>query len=266
MKNPVVERFSEFYETWVWKLEEILHQLLEVSRQRTQVVKTDQELQALVSKVTSHLKEYYTIKWATAHEDVLVFFSPVWLSPLENAYLWITGWKPSMVFRLLESLKKPREGTLNVFYMTEEQQRKTEELRMKIRMEEEKVEREMERQQVAMADRKMMELVKMCSRGRSSSSSSSSSSCNGDAVTTQVDVALKGLLAGLERVMKASDCVRLKTLKGVLDVLGPMQCVDFLAANIAMQLRLRQWGKNKEGTFLSPYYSTDIQLPSLHAK
>ncbi|TKY71851.1 TGACG-sequence-specific DNA-binding protein TGA-2.1 [Spatholobus suberectus] len=234
MKSPVEERFSEFYEKWVWKLEEILHQLLEVSKQRSEAAKTEQELQALVSRVTSHLKEYYTVKWAAAREDVLVFFSPAWLSPLESAYLWMTGWKPSMAFRLLESLKKP-----NAFAMTEEQERKAEELRVRIRMEEEKVEREMERQQVAMADRKMVELVKLSSRARNGTSGV-------DGVDAVVEVALKGVLAGLERVMKASDCVRLKTLKGVLDVLSPMQCVDFLAANIAMQLRLRQWGKKRD--------------------
>ncbi|KAL2579712.1 hypothetical protein AAZV13_15G078600 [Glycine max] len=235
MKNPVAQSFTEFYDKWVWKLEEILHQLLEVSKQRTQVVKTEQELQVLISKVTSHLKEYYTVKWASAHEDVLVFFSPTWLSPLENAYLWMTGWKPSMVLKLLETLKK-QAASGGDFVMTEEQARKIEELRKRTRMEEEKVEREMERQQVAMADRKMVELVKLTTRARNGGGG------GGDAVA---EVALKGVLAGLERVMKASDCVRLKTLKGVLDVLSPMQCVDFLAANTAMQLRLRQWGKKK---------------------
>ena len=251
MKNPVVERFSEFYEKWLWKLEEILHQLLEVSKQRTEVAITEQELQALVSKVTTHLKEYYTVKWGAAREDVLVFFSPVWLSPLENAYLWVTGWKPSTAFKVLESLKKKkREGNKSAFEMTEEQERKIEELRMRMRMEEEKVEREMERQQVAIADRKMVELAKLSSRA---------TRMKGDMVQVEVvgvdgvvvEVALKGVFAGLEKVMKASDCVRLKTLKGVLDVLGPMQCVEFLAANIAMQLRLRQWGKKRD--MLDPY-------------
>ncbi|KAK7302953.1 hypothetical protein RJT34_13850 [Clitoria ternatea] len=227
MKNQVVERFSDFYEKWIWRLEEIFQHLLEVSKQINTPLKTEQELQALVSRVTTHLKEYYTVKWASAHDDVLVFFSPTWLSPLENAYLWMTGWKPSMVFKVLESTRN------NVLEMTEEQQRKTKELRVRIRMEEEKVEREMERQQVAMADRKMVELVKLCSRAR-----------NGGEV--DVEVAMKGVLGGLERVMKASDCVRLKALKGVLDLLSPMQSVHFLAANIAMQLRLRQWGKKRD--------------------
>lgn len=242
MRNQVEERFSQFYEKWVWKLEEILHQLLEVSKHGSQVVLvTEQDLQALVSTVTTHLKEYYTVKWATAREDVLAFYHPVWMSPLENAYAWVTGWKPSTVFRLLDSLNKPSpavEGP-STFNMTEEQQRKVEELRIKIRMEEEKVEREMERLQVAMADRKMVELAKLSSRA-----------LNGHDTATQVDglveVALKGVMSGLEKLMKGADCVRLKTLKGVLDVLTPMQCAEFLAATLTLQLRLRQWGKKKD--------------------
>lgn len=247
MKNPVVERFTEFYENWVWKLEQILHLLLEASKKRTGAPITEQELQALVSKVTTHLKEYYTVKWAMAREDVLVFFSPVWLSPLENAYLWVTGWKPSTAFKLLESLKKN-----NILKMTEEQERKVEELRVRMRMEEEKVEREMERQQVAMADRKVVELAKLSSRGGGGGGVRVVNNGGGGVVDGVVEVALKGVFAGLEKVMKASDCVRLKTLKGVLDVLAPMQCVHFLAATIAMQLRLRQWGKKRD--VLDPYY------------
>ncbi|KAK7261326.1 hypothetical protein RIF29_27635 [Crotalaria pallida] len=51
--------------------------------------KSEQELQDLVSKITTHIKEHYSVKWGAANEDVLVFFSSPWLSPLENVYLWI---------------------------------------------------------------------------------------------------------------------------------------------------------------------------------
>ncbi|XP_058749576.1 protein DOG1-like 4 [Vicia villosa] len=214
--------FSEFYEKWISKLEEIHHQLLKASKR--EMVMNEQELQALVSKVTTHLKEYYTVKWNAAHEDVVVFFSPTWVTPLENASLWITGWKPSTVFRVLEK-----------FDMSDEEKKKIEGLKMKTKMEEEKVEGEMERQQVAMADLKMVKLAKISCRGRKDDAR----------VDGLVDVALNGVFGGLEKVMKSSDCVRLKTVKGVLDVLSPIQSVHFLAAHIGMQLRLRQLGMNK---------------------
>ncbi|PQP98845.1 transcription factor TGA5 [Prunus yedoensis var. nudiflora] len=105
MRTQVEERFSEFFEKWVCQLEQLQQQLLKLSEETLQ---TEAELQALVSKVTNLHKEYYTVKWAAAREDVLAFFCPVWSSPLENAYNWVTGWKPSMLFQLIGSLRKTR--------------------------------------------------------------------------------------------------------------------------------------------------------------
>ncbi|KAF2303149.1 hypothetical protein GH714_014155 [Hevea brasiliensis] len=205
MKTKVEERFFEFFEKWMCQLDEYLQHMRRASedyRAKTGC-ESEQELQASVSKITQHYKDYYTIKWALAHEDVLAFFCPIWISPLENVYSWVTRWKPSAVFKL----------------------------------EEEKVEREMERQQVVVVDRKMAELVGLVVRVK-----------NGEEVRQVerlVQVALKGVMAGLEKVMKAVDCVRLRTLKGVLDVLSPLQCVEFLAGIGILQILLRQWGKKK---------------------
>ncbi|KAI9072367.1 hypothetical protein K1719_045676 [Acacia pycnantha] len=112
-----------------------------------------------------------------------------------------------------------------------------------MRMEEEKVEREMERLQMAMADHKMVELAKLSSRGVVAGGE------------VEVAATVKGVLDGLERAMKGADCVRLKTLKGVLDVLTPLQCVEFLAAVLAWQLRLRQWGTKKTDMLHVPRFN-----------
>ena len=49
-----------------------------------------------------------------------------------------------------------------------------------------------------------------------------------------VEGALKELFNGLEKVMKGADCVRLKILKGVLDMLTSIQNVEFLATYVGM--------------------------------
>ncbi|XP_004293958.1 PREDICTED: transcription factor TGA2 [Fragaria vesca subsp. vesca] len=236
MTTQVEERFTEFFETWVCQLEQLQHQLLKLSQEKSTLQPHNEaELQALVSRVTNLHKEYYTAKWAAAHQDVLAFFCPVWSSPLENAYSWLTGWKPSMLFKLM---RKARLQNLS-----EQQLRKIEELRLKIRYEEERVEREMERQQVAMADRKMVELARLATRVRN----------GGGAVVEvegMVDMAMKVILNGLERVMKAADCVRLKALKGLLDLLSPLQCVEFLAATGMVQIRLSQWGRKRSNVLI----------------
>ncbi|CAH1448553.1 unnamed protein product [Lactuca virosa] len=222
MKTSIEEKFCEFYEKWVCQLEEYLRFLV-------QDYTHESDYENLVAKMTTHHKNYYKFKWAAAHEDVCAFFSPVWLTPFENAYLWVTGWKPSAVFRFVDSLRLTGTGLVD---LTEEQVKKIEGLRMKIKMEEEKVEREMERQQVGMADRRMVEMVRYMRYGGGGG--------GGDAVAV---VAVKGLLSGLERVMKMGDCVRLKTLKGLLDLMNPKQCVELLAAQSMFHVELRKWGK-----------------------
>ncbi|KAL7591328.1 protein DOG1-like 4 [Lactuca sativa] len=222
MKTSIEEKFCEFYEKWVCQLEEYLRFLV-------QDYTHESDYENLVAKMTTHHKNYYKFKWAAAHEDVCAFFSPVWLTPFENAYLWVTGWKPSAVFRFVDSLRLTGTGLVD---LTEEQVKRIEGLRMKIKMEEEKVEREMERQQVGMADRRMVEMVRYMRYGGGVG--------GGDAVAV---VAVKGLLGGLERVMKMGDCVRLKTLKGLLDLMNPKQCVELLAAQSMFHVELRKWGK-----------------------
>ncbi|KAI7999577.1 Protein DOG1-like 4 [Camellia lanceoleosa] len=242
MKTQVEERFSDFFEKWVCQLELHLQLLLKISKESS----NESDFKTVVAKLTAHHKDYYTAKWASAHEDVLAFFVPVWLSPLENAYLWFTGWKPSMAFQLVNSLRVRVPGS-SLADMSESQLRKVEELKGKIRVEEEKVEREMERQQVAMADRRMVELARLTSRVKSGGGNS-----GGGGVAAEVDglveAAVKGLLGGLEKVMKMADCVRLKTLKGLLEVLNPIQCVDFLVATSMLQIQMRRWGRKRESS------------------
>ncbi|XP_057985344.1 protein DOG1-like 4 [Hevea brasiliensis] len=141
------------------------------------------------------------------------------------------------MFKLGNSIRTNGVPSLSLVEFTQEHMRKIETLRVKIRLEEEKVEREMERQQVVVVDRKMAELVRLVVRVK-----------NGEEVRQVkrlVQVALKGVMAVLEKVMKAVDCVRLRTLKGVLNVLSPLQYVEFLAGIGILQILLRQWGKKK---------------------
>ncbi|CAN4084225.1 unnamed protein product [Withania somnifera] len=196
MTAQVGKNFSKYLENWMSELEELLKLLVIVPRENSYV--KDQE--SLVRKMRAHHEDYYRAKWAAAHEDVL---------PFSNQW-----WKPSMAFRLVGFA-----GDLS-----DEQWKDIDGLRGKIRGEEEKV----ERQQVAIGDRKMVELT----------------SCDNN--NELVELALKGLVMSLERVMKMADCVRLKTLKGLLEILSPIQCVDFLAAMTTLQFQMRKRGRKRE--------------------
>lgn len=138
--EEVKEKFTDYFDNWVCQLEAFLQLLLGASDQNSTNNNTDTDIakkwdnEALVTQLTSHHKDYYTAKWAAAHEDVLAFFAPVWLSSLENSCLWITGWKPSMVFRLVESVRLTRLPGGSLAGMTDSQLEKVEELRGKIRL------------------------------------------------------------------------------------------------------------------------------------
>ncbi|ESQ55526.1 hypothetical protein EUTSA_v10027388mg [Eutrema salsugineum] len=226
MRNRIEEKFLEFYEGWIFQLEQYLHQLIVAHNNYTNNTMSEMELRGMISKLTTHHKAYYTAKWAAIGEDVLAFFGPVWLNPLERSCFWLTGWKPSMAFRIVDRLRKSWRPTV---VLEEAQVKKLEELRVKTRFDEEKIEREMERYQVAMADRKMVELAKLgCHIGGESA--------------VVVEAAVKGLAMALEKMVKVADCARLKTLKGILDILSPPQCVEFLAAAAAFQVQLRRLG------------------------
>ncbi|KNA06656.1 hypothetical protein SOVF_179030 [Spinacia oleracea] len=225
--SVVEEKFRSYYESWVKQLEIHLQQLV-LGRQPNHDI--------VVATMTAHHKDYYTAKWAAAHDDILAFFSPQWESPLESAFTWVTGWKPSMAFRLVDSLRRTRAPLTSLAQLTDEQAKKISELGVKIRLEEKKVERELERQQVAMGDLKMVELARVASRVDVNETSR---------VDELVSKAMKGMLEGLERVMKMGDYVRLKTLKGVLDLLNPRQKLDFLAVFAMIQIQIRKWGKQK---------------------
>ncbi|KAM1055429.1 hypothetical protein ACFX13_029655 [Malus domestica] len=51
----------------------------------------------------SHYQQYFAEKARTAEEDVFVLFSPPWLSSFERSLLWLGGFKPSMVLRMVDS-------------------------------------------------------------------------------------------------------------------------------------------------------------------
>ncbi|KAF2303100.1 hypothetical protein GH714_013787 [Hevea brasiliensis] len=72
-------------------------------------------------------------------------------------------WKSSAVLKLVNSIRTNGVPSSSLVELTQEQMRKVA-LRVKIRLEEEKVERETERQQVAVADRKIAELVRLVVR------------------------------------------------------------------------------------------------------
>ncbi|KAI4297444.1 hypothetical protein L6164_037335 [Bauhinia variegata] len=250
MQNLADNRFFQFYEKWLLKLEKIANELIQFIRSRNQTMTNDSQLKHLFCRATSHIKEFYTVKWAEARENCLPFFAPVWLTPLENSYLWVTGFQPSaVVFPLVDTMMNqpaPVAGTdpSLLFRVTPEQARSIEELKIRIKREEEKVNKQMQRihRCWSVADRRREELVNLTMQVKGRINLNMLRVAEGNALWA---LAMRQFIVALENTMKGADCARLLALKGVLDVLTPMQCLEFLASFFLLQLRLRQWGKAK---------------------
>ncbi|EPS72055.1 hypothetical protein M569_02704, partial [Genlisea aurea] len=158
------------------------------------------------------------------------FYSAPWLTPLEQCYLWHTGYRPTISFNVLESL--PPAG------ITEEQRRKIEALRERTRMDEAKVDTEMERHQVEVASRRVVDVVATERKALRSQDPTAMAEA-----AAMVRATVNGMVAGVEKVMRSADCARLRCLKGILDVLNPDQRLRFLTSMSAALIQLRASGK-----------------------
>ncbi|KAL5992961.1 hypothetical protein ACLOJK_013881 [Asimina triloba] len=242
------ENFRQFFEGWLGEQDGHLQELLAVSRDASVGDQKEQEdrLRPIVDRILRHYEQYYLVKSASAKQDVLLMFSPTWTSSLEDALLWIGGWRPTMAFHLLYSksglqlearlpdiLRGLRSGDLGdlspaQIARADEQQRQT------IRKEME-ISEKMAKLQESGADPTMVAL-----------SQATTGTALSEGEEESVDAALRGKKERLEAILEMADDLRMRTLRGVIQILRPLQTVHFLIAAAELHLRLREWGKIRD--------------------
>ncbi|KAL1539006.1 protein DOG1-like 3 [Salvia divinorum] len=239
------DTFERFFECWLVEQNKHLDELVSASKE---VDAADRgALRPLVKRVVQHYEHYYVAKarWATA--DILAMLSPSWRSSLEDAFLWIGGWRPSMAFHLLysksglqlearlhELMQGLRTGDLSDLSAAQLQQ--VDALQKEtIRKEQEVTEKQAE-QQETVADTSMVELALAMTEGVDAP----------DEGQSRVDAALAPKQDGLAVILRMADQLRLDTLKKVIDILTPTQAVHYLIAAAALHLRIHEWGKKRD--------------------
>ncbi|XP_058089694.1 protein DOG1-like 3 isoform X2 [Magnolia sinica] len=245
---PPEESFNKFFEDWLVEQDRHLQELIAASRDDSIRGNEEDRLRPLINRVISHYDHYYHAKSMSARYDVLSMISPTWTSTLEDAFLWIGGWRPSIAFHLLYSkaglqleaqladlLRGLSSGDLGD--LSPSQLVRVDELQRSTIKEERKITEKMAKQQETVADSTMVELshvaTEMLDEGR--------------VVEEGVDTALGEKKEGLERILEMADELRLRTLRGVIDILGPLQAVHFLIAAAELHLRIHEWGKRRDG-------------------
>nr|XP_023907344.1 protein DOG1-like 3 [Quercus suber]POF17271.1 protein dog1-like 3 [Quercus suber] len=251
------DSFHNFFEIWVSEQSQYLQELISASQHHKQSSNIGSEddtviLSPLIGRVINHYEQYYGAKSKWAKQDVFAMLSPSWRSSLEDAFMWIGGWRPSMAFHLLYSksgLQLEKKFTVlvrgfssgDLGDLSPSQLNQVDALQRRTIVEEKETTEKMAELQETVADSSMVELSHVVSelmRERGGS-------VNG-VEEERVESTLGPKEEGLEEILQKADDLRLRTLKAILEVLTPIQAVHFLIAAAELHLRLHDWGKRRD--------------------
>lgn len=249
--NFDADSFHKFFECWLTEQNQYLNQLVEGAKLDDHL--TNERLQALIDKVVEHYEYYYKAKAKWAKKDVLSIFSPSWLSSLEEAFLWIGGWRPSMAFHLLYSkcslqfearlneqiqgLKMCDLGDLSASQLAE-----LDDMQRKTIKEEREITDIMAEHQETVADAPMVDLSHVVSEMVRADETMDQNK----ELEDKIESTLEPKVDGLEKILEKADDLRMRTLQGIVDILTPQQATHFLIAAAELHLSLHDWGKKKD--------------------
>ncbi|KAK6149057.1 hypothetical protein DH2020_016582 [Rehmannia glutinosa] len=78
---------------------------------------SDTELRTIVDNVTTHFNDIFRLKGNAAKADVFHILSGMWKTPAERCFMWIGGFRPSELLKLLVNQLEPlTEQQLNGIY------------------------------------------------------------------------------------------------------------------------------------------------------
>ncbi|XP_042009805.1 protein ZW2-like [Salvia splendens] len=219
-------KFSTFYEGWLSSQEDFLRRL-ESLLIPVNGFDRDRECREIIPRVIEHYREFYREKAAAVEEDVFVSISPPWMSSFERSLLWITGFRPSILFPIME-------GALAEEELAAGQRRRIEEVKAESRRREREITQAMARVQETMAEQPVYGLIKKFGGGEG-------------AAAEKMRAAVEEVKAAMREVVREADELQGWTVAEVVEVLGPVQGVRFLAAVGRFQLRARRWGVERDG-------------------
>ncbi|KAF3340565.1 TGACG-sequence-specific DNA-binding protein TGA-2.1 [Carex littledalei] len=170
----------------------------------------------LISLALAHIESYYLHKSRFAQGDVVEAFYPRYLTPFERTFLWLGGFRPSLLFKFV-----PHGRSDAMIH-----------LKRSVSVEEKEMSKEMASLQEGLAARELLDAIRsadMCMM------------MNRDLerVVAEVGATLRALLASADRL-------RLCTLRGIRDALmsmsAPTDAAMFFAKAMNFHLQLHRFG------------------------
>ncbi|KAM6550613.1 hypothetical protein CsatB_000421 [Cannabis sativa] len=216
--------FKNFFEGWLVRQEHYLDELICANQNFDE--SSDDDLRELVSRILAHYQQYYEEKSKITERNVFLVFFPPWFTSLEQAFLWIAGFKPGLAFRLV---------TNSIDDLSEDQIQTLNRLMRETKSQERSLNDELAKIQESIGAPPLLEIARCGGRRSVHGGEQEEEDSNSDS-------AMAALKSGLEAVVTAADRLRMSTALKVTDVLESAQSVKFLAAAAQLQLRLRSWG------------------------
>ncbi|KAF5763214.1 putative transcription factor TGA like domain-containing protein [Helianthus annuus] len=249
------ESFNTFFENWLREQNSHLEELVTAANNHNHNHnnnENDSALLQLIEKVVRQYEQYYRTKSDWEKRDAIAMYAPSWLSNLEDAFLWIGGWRPTLAIHLLYSILGIQVDaklhdlirgitTGDLSDLASKQMEKIDELHRKIIHEERVLTEKLAKVQETAADRSMVELSIAVSEMMRNGGG------DGGESEERVQEVLEVKCGEMEELLHMADHLRLETLKAVIEILTPIQAVYFLIAKAELYLRLHEWGK-KRGT------------------
>ncbi|XP_060193856.1 protein RESPONSE TO ABA AND SALT 1 [Lycium barbarum] len=216
---------SVYYENWLIQLQNFHEKLNAISDSCDDFGDDEEEenssISELVTRVLDHYQDYYQEKFKSTNGDVFLLVSPPWYTSLERTFVWVAGFKPSMLFPTINSSIGPE--------LTAEQVEKLRRLKAETKREEKLIEKGMAKVQESVAAPPIVELMK---RG----------GLLVDGEASNLETVIDGLKQSTMSVIEAAEHLRGSTVRKVLDILRQKQAVKLLAAVAQFHLQGRKLG------------------------
>ncbi|KAI3804851.1 hypothetical protein L1987_26699 [Smallanthus sonchifolius] len=236
------QQFQSCYNNWMTQQKLDLDELL----QGLTNFPTDLDYLQLITKNTiNHYENYLTARAQLAKHDGPSFLAPTWGTTFENSSLWIGGCRPTLIIRLVyvlcgsqqnahlaEFLDGVRRGNLGG--ISSSQLKSIDALHAKTIKEEDKLTSILASLQERVADEPLALLANECRKVGESS--------QGEVV----DEAMDAHALDMYNILMDADKLRLDILKHMIDILTPLQAVEFLVASKKLQLSLHEWSKRRD--------------------
>ncbi|XP_022156806.1 protein DOG1-like 3 [Momordica charantia] len=258
------ESYREFCEFWLSQQNQYLKDLISAAESQKKDIAScsslkqehdDDNVDALIDMVVRHYEHYYKVKSSWLELDAFPILRPAWRSSLEDAFLWLGGWRPSTAFHMLysksgmqleaqlpEILHGLRTGDLGD--LSPKQVLKIDALKRRTIKEEKETTEKMAKHQETIASPSMVDLSHVATKWIMEGEREGEP--NGSMMRERLKLTLERKEEGLKEMVQMADELRLKTFKEILQILTKTQTIHFLIAAAELHLRVHEWGMQRD--------------------